>query len=177
MVGNTKLIIDLDENFVKFIKQEYSKDININEYVEKIVYELLKEENINVENVFVSIQSASKDEIKELNCQYRNVDNATDVLSFPIFSFEELKEIINEKDNSKKIKEINLGDIIICLDVVKVQALNYNTGNFRELLYMITHGMCHLLGYDHIDPEDKKIMREKEEKILSKLGVGKINAK
>ena len=177
MVEETNLIIDLDESFGKFIKEEYSKDINIYEYVEKIIKELLKEQNINVENVLVSIQSASKDEIKSLNNQYRNVDSVTDVLSFPIFSTEELDEIIGEKDNLKKIKELNLGDIIICLDVVKVQALNYNTGNFRELLYMITHGMCHLLGFDHIEPEDKKVMREKEEKVLSKLGVGKIDAK
>ncbi len=172
-MNNNNLFIDLDDKLIKFIKNEYNKDIDIYSYVEKIVSELLNEQNINNKDIFLSICSATKDEIKELNNKYRNINNETDVLSFPIFSADELDLIINEKDDSKKIKEINLGDIIICLDVVKVQAVSYETGYLRELLYMITHGVCHLLGFDHIDPEDKKVMREKEEKVLSKLGVEK----
>ena len=172
-MNNNNLFIDLDDKLIQFIKNEYNKDIDIYSYVEKIVSELLNEQNINNKDIFLSICSASKDEIKELNNKYRNINNETDVLSFPIFSADELDLIINEKDDSKKIKEINLGDIIICLDVVKVQAVSYETGYLRELLYMITHGVCHLLGFDHIDPEDKKVMREKEEKVLSKLGVEK----
>ena len=75
------------------------------------------------------------------------------------------------KEVDKKIKHIELGDIILCLDVVEEQSIEYGTGFLREILYMITHGMCHLVGYDHIEPEDKKEMRTKEEKILKRIGV------
>ena len=67
-------------------------------------------------------------------------------------------------------EEISIGDIVICLDVIEKQAVEYGTGFNREMLYMITHGICHLLGYDHIEENDKVVMRKMEEKILSRIG-------
>ena len=72
-----------------------------------------------------------------------------------------------------KLKELELGDIILCLDVVEKQSIEYETGILRETLYMITHGVCHLVGYDHIEDDEKIEMRAMEEKILGAIGVEK----
>lgn len=162
--------IDFDERITNFIKEKVKEDtIDLNDTIYKIVENVLNEQNICVEIIDVSIQSASAEEIREINKKYRNIDRATDVLSFPIFTREELKYI------NKDIKEVELGDIILCLEVIEKQAIEYGTGLVREVLYMITHGMCHLTGHDHEIEEEKKEMRALEEKVLSKVGVGKLN--
>ena len=82
---------------------------------------------------------------------------------------------VEEFEDEKKVRELELGDIIICVDILEEHAIEYKTGILREMLYMITHGVCHLLGYDHEVEEEKKEMRALEEKILNKIGVGQIN--
>ncbi|MEG2310391.1 MAG: rRNA maturation RNase YbeY [Clostridia bacterium] len=164
--------IDLDVSIVSFIENCH---IDLENSIKKIVELIIDNEKIRVDVVSVSIQSASKDEIREINKEYRNIDNFTDVLSFPIFSKDELTDIILQRDEEKQIKELELGDIILCLDVIKEHSIEYNTGMIREVLYMITHGMCHLCGYDHIENEDKIKMRKIEENILSKIGVDMLN--
>lgn len=162
--------IDLDDEIIDYCRKKIEEDIKIEKYIYSIVEAVAKEENLNFEEISVSISSASKEDIRKTNKEYRDIDRVTDVLSFPIFTKDELQDIIN-KEEDKKIKHVELGDIIICLDVVEEQSVEYGTGFLREILYMITHGMCHLVGYDHIDPEDKKEMRSKEEKILKRIGV------
>ena len=167
-----KLQINLDKQIIEFVKENTNEDLDIKKYVNDILKIALKENNICIDTIYISIQSATKDEIKRLNKEYRNIDRVTDVLSFPVFDKDEL-DSIKEADEDKKFKEIELGDIIICLDVVKEQAIMYDTGIVRETLYMITHGVCHLLGFDHIEENDKKEMRGLEEYILEKIGVFK----
>ena len=167
---NPSINIDLDNKILDYCRKKINEDINIEEKIYSIVEAVAKEENLVFEEISVSISSASKDDIKKINKEYRDIDKVTDVLSFPIFTKDELQDIIN-KEEDKKIKHIELGDIILCLEVVEEQSVEYGTGFLREILYMITHGMCHLVGYDHIDPEDKKEMRAKEEKILKRIGV------
>lgn len=165
--------IDLDENVIHFIsKNTKVNEYKISEYITDIVYIGCEENNVTSDNIFISITSATKEEIREINNEYRNIDRSTDVLSFPIFEKEELEKI-KLQDEEKRLKEIELGDIILCLDVIEEQAKEYETGILRETLYMITHGVCHLLGYDHIEENDKKEMRIMEEKILQKIGVSK----
>lgn len=167
-----KINIDLDKGIIDFSKENIDEKVNIQEYIEKIVKSIAKNEELYFDEIAVSITSASKEEIKSINKEYRDVDKVTDVLSFPIFTKDELNNLKKQEDE-KKIKEVELGDIIICLDVVKVQAVEYETGILRELLYMITHGMCHLVGYDHIKDDERKEMRALEEKVLNELGVEK----
>ena len=167
---NTRINVDLDEEIVKYCRKKIDEEINIEKYIYLIVENVAIEENLNFDEISVSISSASKENIRKINKEYRGIDKETDVLSFPIFTKDELKDII-EKEDDKKIKYIELGDIIICLDVVEYQSIEYGTGLFRELLYMITHGMCHLVGYDHIEIDEKKEMRTKEEIILQRIGV------
>ena len=95
--------------------------------------------------------------IKQINKEYRNKDTETDVISFAY----------NETEN---IGGLNvLGDIIISLEKVKNQSKEYGHSEEREFYYVLCHGMLHLLGYDHIEEEDKKIMRKREEEILEKF--------
>ncbi|MEG2348823.1 MAG: rRNA maturation RNase YbeY [Clostridia bacterium] len=166
--------IDLDGKIIKFLSDETKKDNNtFSKYIEDIVYFALLEQKIEIENIFISIKSANEKKIKQINKDYRNIDKVTDVLSFPIFDADEFSKIINEKQEQKKMKAIELGDIVICLDRVKQQSIEYKTGILREMLYMITHGVCHLLGYDHQSDDQKTQMRKIEENILDKIGVGK----
>ena len=162
--------IDLDDEVVNYCCNKIESDIKIKEYIYSIVEAVANEENLDFEEISVSISSASKEDIRKINKEYRDIDKITDVLSFPIFTKDELQDIIS-KEEDKKIKHIELGDIILCLDVVEEQAIEYGTGFLREILYMITHGMCHLVGYDHIESEEKKEMRTKEEIILQRIGV------
>ena len=106
--------------------------------------------------------------IRNINKEYRNTDKETDVLSFPMFEQEEIKEIINSKQH---LVEDVLGDIVISVKKVQEQAIEYGHSFKRELSYMLVHGFYHLMGYDHIKEEDKKEMRPKEEKILQDLNI------
>lgn len=166
------IIIDLDDRLVEYIRQKCDRDITGD--IKVIVETALAEKNIQTEEVSISISAVDKDEIHQINKEYRNVDRATDVLSFPIFSREEIDNF-SSLEESKKVRAIELGDIIICIDVLQEHAIEYGTGILREMLYMITHGVCHLLGYDHEIAEEKVQMRELEEKILNKIGVGEVN--
>lgn len=167
-----KVQVELDQKIEEYVDDNLKDKVDIKLYVEKIVEIALEKNNILNKNISLSIQSASKEEIRKLNCEYRDTDRATDVLSFPIFEREEIDNIKSGND-CIKLKQIELGDIILCLDVIKQQSIEYGTGILREVLYMITHGVCHLLGYDHIIPEEKEEMRTLEEEILGNLGVFK----
>ncbi len=159
--------INLDDKILDFVKAKSNQDIK--NYIYDIVENVLVEQDIYADIVDVSIQSVTDAEIKDINKKYRNVDRATDVLSFPIFTMDELKNL------NKTVKEIDLGDIFLCLDVIERQSIEYGTGIVREVLYMITHGMCHLTGHDHEIEEEKIKMRQLEEKVLNKVGVGRVN--
>lgn len=166
-----KIVIDLNEKIVEFVNQEteISKE-DLRDKINNIIKLVLIEEKLDFEKIYISIDAVNKDEIQKINCEFRGIDKATDVLSFPIFTKEEF-EFQNNLSNDKKMKEVELGDIVLCLDVVKEHSTEYGTGILREVLYMITHGVCHLVGYDHIEDDDKIKMRALEEKVLSKLGV------
>ena len=164
--------IDVDEKVIEFIQDELSLNAEqiqkFRDNINKIIELAVSYEKLNVDTVYVSISAASKEEIQNLNKEYRKIDRVTDVLSFPVFTVEEIGNI---KDANNRLRQVELGDIIMCLDVVKQHSEEYETGLNREMLYMITHGICHLLGYDHIEESDKLKMRALEDKILQQIGV------
>lgn len=143
-------------------KEDYEKT------VKRVIEKCFEEEGLVESKLIITITFTTPEEIKKINKEYRNVDKATDVLSFPMFEKEELDEKIKNKDF---ICEDVLGDIIISMDKVKEQAEEYGHSFERELSYMLVHGFYHLMGYDHIQEEDKKIMRPKEDKILNELNI------
>lgn len=164
--------ISIDEDIIKYVEDRVeTNNIDLTEKIKEIVKFILDEENINVEKVSICISKEDKIGIRKLNKEYRNIDKSTDVLSFPIFEKYELENIANQKDKNKVIKELELGDIILCMEIIEKQSKEYATGLLRETLYMITHGVCHLVGYDHIDPSDKVVMRALEKKVLGAIGV------
>ena len=114
---------------------------------------------------------ADKEEIKRLNSEFRKIDKKTDVLSFPTLDNirgKALKatDFLYDIDEDGKLF---LGSVVICTEVAKVQAEEYGHSYERELFYLAAHGVCHLLGYDHMTEEDKQEMRGKEERVLKKL--------
>ena len=119
----------------------------------------------------MSLTFVDKDEIRRLNKEYREIDKVTDVLSFPIYENEDF--IYQEEENLDETIPLMLGDIVICIDVAKEQAQEYGHSLEREVTYLACHSILHLLGYDHMDEDDKEIMRSKEKIIMKKLGVFK----
>ena len=148
------------------------KDVEMNphydEVIKKVIEQCYKEENIKDSKLIITITLTNSENIKKINKKYRNIDRATDVLSFPMFEKEELKRKIATKDYKH---EDVLGDIVISLEKVKEQAEEYGHSFERELSYMVVHGFYHLMGYDHIEEADKVEMRAKEEKVLEKLNI------
>ncbi|MDE7181950.1 MAG: rRNA maturation RNase YbeY [Clostridia bacterium] len=111
------------------------------------------------------------EEIRRLNNDTRGVDAVTDVLSFP-----SLDGILNKKlekaafpADTDEEGNLFIGSIAICESRAKEQAEEYGHSLYREMSYLAAHGVCHLLGYDHMTDEDQKLMREKEEKVLAKI--------
>ena len=143
-------------------------DINANEeyinLIKKVVNKCFEVENLQNSNLYISIILTNPKNIQEINKEHRNIDKPTDVLSFPMF---EKDELANVKFENQEV----LGDVIISIEKVREQAEEYGHGFDRELAYMVVHGFYHLMGEDHIEEDDKKIMREKEENVLSKLNI------
>lgn len=148
------------------------KDIDENKEYEKIIKKILtkcfEEENIIDSKLYITITLTTPENIKEINREYRAIDKETDVLSFPMFEKDELDLKIKNQDFEH---EDVLGDIVISIEKVEEQAKEYGHSFEREFSYMIVHGFYHLMGYDHIKEEDKKIMRPKEDKILDDLNI------
>ena len=154
--------------------EEYKKTIK------KVVDECFETENLQNTNLYISVTLTNPEEIKRLNIQYRNVEQATDVLSFPMFEKEELQKIVEDDANRQEKVENSetediLGDIVISIEKVEEQAKEYGHSFERELSYMVVHGFYHLMGYDHIQEDDKKIMRQKEEYVLENLNIVREN--
>jgi probable rRNA maturation factor len=123
----------------------------------------LREENLDPENVEISVTFVSSEEIHELNKIYREKDNVTDVLSFPQFeSIEEMQAIEGV---------LCLGDVVICPEQALLQADEFGHSGERELVYLFVHSVFHLLGYDHMEEDEKNTMRAQEEKIMSQIGL------
>ena len=119
--------------------------------------------NLDKQRCELSVTFVGLDEIHELNREYRGVDRPTDVLAFP--QFEDLEEEIPE------VGEICLGDVVICREKAEEQAEEFGHSFERELVYLFTHSVLHLLGYDHMEEDEKKVMRQREEEIMEQIGL------
>ena len=144
-----------------------SENKEYEEIINKVLNECFKNEGLTKLKLYISITLTVPENIQKINKKYRNIDKPTDVLSFPMFEKEEIKEILT----SNYMLEDVLGDIIISIPKVKEQAIEYGHSFERELSYMVVHGFYHLMGYDHIKEEEKKEMRKKEDEILDKLHI------
>lgn len=143
--------------------------------IKKLLQGALKHLGQPVNDLEMSLSFVSAEEIKSLNSQYRNVDDVTDVLSFPTVDNPERKALNLSKFALDSINpetgKLNIGDVIICLERAKEQATEYNHSLKRELCFLSLHGLLHLLGYDHIEPDDEKQMVALQDEILNKMHI------
>ena len=130
------------------------------EDLEKAAVLCVEKEGLPADNAEISLTFVSKEEIRELNNQYRGIDNHTDVLSFPL---------IEDFDFIDEDEEYMLGDVVICLEKAREQAEEYGHSERREIVYLFVHSVCHLLGFDHMEEDEKKEMRQREEEVMTLL--------
>ena len=149
--------------------QDIKENQEYEETIKKVIEKCYKEENLLESKLIITITLTNNENIKIINKEYRNIDRATDVLSFPMFEKEELDKKIRNKEDF--LHEDILGDIIISVEKVREQAEEYGHSFERELSYMVVHGFYHLMGYDHMEEEEKVEMRKKEDKILNELKI------
>ncbi len=115
----------------------------------------------------ISVLFTDDQGIRALNRDLRGVDKATDVLSFPAFTFTPGAFDPADGETDPESGLLPIGDMALNLDRIKLQAREYGTGEKRETAYLTVHSVLHLLGYDHLDEgEDKRQMREREETIM-----------
>ena len=154
--------------FFEIVYKDIEENKEYEEVIKKVLTKCFEEEGLENSKLYITVTLTNPENIRKINKEYRNIDRATDVLSFPMFERKELEKKI--KTNNFPFQDI-LGDLIISVEKVKEQAIEYGHSFERELSYMLVHGFYHLMGYDHIKEEDKKEMRPKEEKILNDLKI------
>lgn len=140
------------------------------EKIAKKIYKVVcKLHGIKKSAISVDISMVDTNQIHELNLSTREVDKPTDVLSYPaleniIFPFDKKNylDILSPENNT-----LYIGEIIICRDIMNEQALEYRHSATRECAFLITHGLLHLLGYDHIEEDMRQVMRAKEDEVLA----------
>lgn len=147
---------------------------------QKVISKCFEVEKINPTSLYVCITFTTPQNIREANREYRNIDKETDVLSFPMFEKQDLDNIIAshllenwKQELDSEIMQDVLGDIIVSIKRVEEQAKEYEHSFERELAYMLVHGFYHLRGYDHMLEEEKILMRQKEENVLSQLNINR----
>lgn len=124
----------------------------------------------------VNLTLTDNEGIHEVNRMYREIDAPTDVLSFPMLSYEEAGDFSALEDDyednfNPDTGEIILGDIIISIDKVREQAVSYGHSERREYAFLIVHSMLHLFGYDHMTPEEAAMMENKQNQILEEMHI------
>lgn len=123
----------------------------------------------------VNLLLTDDEAIHEMNREHRHIDRPTDVLSFPMIEYEipgDLSGIEESADAfDPETGELMLGDIVISKDRVIAQAEEYGHSVRREYAFLIAHSMLHLLGYDHMDEEERKVMEDRQREIMEKAGI------
>ena len=153
---------------------ELKLDLPCEELATKVIEAALDYEECPYE-VEVNLLLTMNDEIQEMNQNFRQIDRATDVLSFPMIDYEEagnfdfLEDVMDAFHPESG--ELMLGDIVISKEKVISQAEEYGHSIEREYAFLIAHSMLHLFGYDHMEEEERVVMEEKQEEILEQLKI------
>lgn len=169
---------DMEDNKMVSVQYECETDISLDLDCEALAKEVaqsvLELENCPYDSQ-VNLVLTDNSGIHEVNRQFRGIDAPTDVLSFPMIPFETPADYqILDQDESffdLDTEELLLGDIMISAERVISQAEDYGHSIKREFCFLVAHSMLHLLGYDHMVPEEAAIMEQKQEAALEKLGI------
>ena len=148
---------------------------DVEEIVRLVAERVLETEDCPYETQ-INVLLTDNEGIHGFNKEYRGIDRETDVLSFPNLDFEKPGEFLIEEEREADYfdpdsGELILGDIIISVDKVKEQAESYGHSTKREFAFLVAHSMLHLCGYDHMEENEAKVMEEKQENVLTALGI------
>lgn len=163
------ILIDNRQNKVEVTEE-------LENIITAVIEHTLTEESVDLE-CEVSVVFVDNNEIREINRECRNIWNETDVLSFPMLEYPKnsvFKDVYVDYDFDDSYFDdgkLVLGDMALSLEKVKEQSEEYGHSFQREAAYLTVHSMLHLLGYDHMKEEEKKIMREREEEILMRFNL------
>ena len=157
-----------------FIEENEAAIEDLRETMVKAAEKAVELEGLPGEQCQLSVTFTGPEEIRELNRDYRGVDSVTDVLSFPQYEPDELAYYAEDPEEIPD--EFMIGDVVICMEKAETQAAEFGHGIERELIYLFTHSVLHLLGYDHEEPKDKEVMRAREEEIMDWLGIPRMQA-
>lgn len=163
---------DINETEVYFENEQTAMSFE-DEYkgmLRKTVIECLKSEKIEF-GCEVNILMTDDASIHEINKQFRNIDRSTDVLSFPMADMDRGRIISLSEDYDRDMGLLVLGDIVVSTETAIRQAEEYGHSLQREIAFLTSHGMFHLLGYDHVTKSDETVMMSKQEFVLAKLGL------
>ncbi|MGO4970616.1 rRNA maturation RNase YbeY [[Clostridium] aminophilum] len=158
------------------IENEYEGELNLpyEKIIEEIVLAALDYEKCPYE-AEVSVVLTDNANIHALNKEFRSIDRPTDVLSFPMCDYETPADFDRQEDDAEdcfnpETGELLLGDIVISIDKVREQAESYGHSETRELAFLVAHSMLHLMGYDHMEDDERIVMEKKQEEILQSKG-------
>ena len=159
---------------------DHEFDFDCEKLLKDLTVSVLEAENVPYRDVSVNLSFASEETIQETNKEFRDIDKVTDVLSFPALDLESPGDLsgIEEGDPAyfdPETGELILGDIMICVKRACEQAEEYGHSIKREIAFLITHSLLHLLGYDHMEDEERLVMEDKQKKILESLGITREN--
>ncbi|KNY25741.1 rRNA maturation RNase YbeY [Pseudobacteroides cellulosolvens] len=158
------------EIYIENIQDKIEVTPNLEKIINDAVKTSMEIEEFDIQSE-VSILLVDDEKIREINNEHRHIDKATDVLSFPVVDMHEGEILSNEGDFDLDEDLLLLGDIIISLETAKSQAAEYGHSFEREIAFLTTHGVFHLLGYDHMEKEEEEKMLGKQELVLRKLGL------
>ena len=160
-----------------FIEKEVECNFNFDyeKVAEAVVSASLEQESFPYE-AEGNLTLTDNEGIHAINKEYRQIDRPTDVLSFPMLSYETPGDFSflsdeNEDDFNPDTGELLLGDIVLCVQKIKEQADKYGHSEKRELAFLTAHSMMHLFGYDHMTPEESAVMEAKQNEVLERLGI------
>lgn len=157
-------------------EKDFTFDFPYEEVARSVVDTVLSMENCPYE-AEVSLVLTGSAKIRETNREFRGIDRETDVLSFPMQNFPAPADyaFLEEEDAfdafNPETGELILGDIMISVPRAREQAESFGHGMKREYAFLIAHSMLHLLGYDHMEPEEARVMEEKQEAALAALHI------
>ncbi len=154
---------------------EVSFSFDVKEVADSVIETILTQEGCPYE-AQINLLLTDNEGIRTYNAQFREIDRATDVLSFPNVDYEEPGDFSDLEEQEADYfdpdsGELILGDIIISVDKVKEQAQSYGHSEKREFAFLVAHSMLHLCGYDHMEEAEAKVMEAKQEEALRTLGI------
>lgn len=155
---------------IENIQEKINITDEINTLIKTVIELSLEMDNFSILSE-VSVVLVDNERIQGINKEHRQIDKPTDVLSFPMLDFSEGEIIQTCGDVDLDENLLLLGDIVISMEMAKKQSEEYEHSFEREVAFLTAHGIFHLLGYDHMEEDDEKIMMRKQETVMEKLGL------